>query len=267
MTTPAVEAVDVKHEERRWQDAEGGILQQRAYQRAGTRFILEQQFARVTRALRLEPAQRVLDLGCGIGNFLAWLSHREEVSLHGLDLAVTSLQMARSTVTAVDFTAGDAESLPYRDSAFDRVVCNGAAHHLLDPRQGFREMFRVLAPGGMLVMHEPTATVVTTALRKLVIGYERYESPADLAHKEEFTPARAVALLSDVGFRSISTSAHDCLAYPLSGSYMRSPLSGSAPILRMLWRFEQALTALPFMQPVCALLAWRLLVVAVKPHA
>ena len=45
----------------------------------------------------------------------------------------------------------------------------------------------------MIVMYEPTATVVTTALRKLVIGYDKYESPADLAHKEEFTPSHAVA--------------------------------------------------------------------------
>src|SRR4030095_9146588 len=100
-------------------------------------------------------------------------------------------------------------------------------------------------------------TVVTTALRKLVIGYDKYESPADIAHKEEFTPSYAVALLSEVGLAAISTSLHDCLAYPLSGSYMRSPLSGSASIMRTLWRLEQAVTALPLMTPVRDLFAWR----------
>ena len=63
-----------------------------------------------------------------------------------------------------------------------------------------------------------TATIVTAALRKLVIVYDKYESPADIAHKEEFTLAHAVALLSEVGFAAISTSLHDCLAYPLSGA-------------------------------------------------
>jgi ubiquinone/menaquinone biosynthesis C-methylase UbiE len=267
MTRPAADVIEIKHEERRWQDAEGGLLQQQAYERAGTRFVLEQQFARVARALRLERRHRVLDLGCGVGNFLAWLSRREPASLHGLDLAVKSLEIARRTAAKLDLTAGDAESLPYRDGAFDRVVCNGAAHHLLNPDVAFREIFRVLSPGGLLVMYEPTATAVTTALRKLVIGYDKYESPADLAHKEEFTPAHAVALLSEAGFSGISTSLHDCLAYPLSGSYMRSPLSGSAPIMKTLWRLEQAVTALPMTTPLWNLFAWRLLVVAAKPHA
>src|SRR5262249_22204334 len=163
------------------------------------RFVLEQQFARVALALRLKRRHRVLDLGCGIGNFLAWLSRREQASFHGLDVAVKSLGMARRTAAMLALTAGDAESLPYQDGVFDRVVCVGAAHDLLNPRAAFREIFRVLAPGGMLVMYEPTATVVTKALRKLVINYNKYESPADIAHKEEFTPSHAVALLSAVG--------------------------------------------------------------------
>ena len=104
--------------------------------------MLEQQFARVARALRLEHQHRVLDLGCGIGNFPAWLSRREQASFHGLDAAVKSLEMARRTAATLALTAGDAESLPYRDGVFDRVACVAAAHHLLSPLAESRDLPR-----------------------------------------------------------------------------------------------------------------------------
>jgi hypothetical protein len=41
MTRQAADVIGIKDQERRWQDAEGGLLQERAYERAGTRFVLE----------------------------------------------------------------------------------------------------------------------------------------------------------------------------------------------------------------------------------
>jgi SAM-dependent methyltransferase len=267
VTIEASAAVDVKHEERRWQDAEGGQLQIQAYARPGTRLVLEQQFSRVARALRLEPGQRLLDIGCGVGNFLAWLRGQHAGLRHGLDLSLNSLRHARVVCDGAQLAVGDAERLPYRDRAFERVVCNGAAHHFLEPLVAFREIFRVLAPGGIVVMYEPTATMLTGLLRRLVVGYDRYESPADLAHKEEFTARRATELLSDVGFVDISTSLHDFLAYPLSGSYMRSPLSRSARVMRVLSRAEVGFASIGLLRPIWQLLSWRLLVVASRPGA
>jgi len=118
----------------------------------------------------------------------------------------------------------------------------------------------------VLVMYEPTATMVTTVLRKLVINSDRYESPADLAHKEEFTAARVQTSLRAAGFNEIETSVHDFLAYPLSGSYMRSPISGSPRVMRALSRLERGLASVKAIRPLCAAFSWRLLVVASKPE-
>jgi len=257
---------EIKNDERRWQDTEGGLLQQQAYGRPGTRLVLEQQFARIADALHLQRGHCLLDIGCGVGNLLAWLGRQDDYRLHGLDIAFNSIRQAATAGHTLKLTVGDSEALPYGNQAFDRVVCNGAAHHFLDPLVAFREILRVLRPGGELVMYEPTATAVTTILRKAVINFDRYESPADLAHKEEFTAPRAQALLETVGFTALSTSLHDFLAYPLSGSYMRSPISGSARIMGALSQVERNLASVKMLRSLWGLFSWRVLVVASKPR-
>jgi SAM-dependent methyltransferase len=256
----------IKQEERRWQDRQGGALQQRAYERGGVRVVLHAQFACVAEALRLEPGMRLLDLGCGVGYFLAWLVGRGPAEYHGLDLSLNSLSSARKMNPIVELVVGDAESLPYKDGSFDRITCNGAAHHFLDVRAAFRELYRVLVPGGILVMYEPTVTVVTSMVRALFLRSNEYESPADLAHKEEFTASRARASLLEVGFTDISTSLHDFLAYPLSGHYMGSPLSRLHRVMELLCRLESRLKHFAILRRMRDVFAWRLLVVATKPR-
>lgn len=258
--------VDVKQRERRWQDRQGGALQHHAYARPGTRVVLDGQLARLEGALRLAPGMRVLDLGCGVGYLLAWLSRRASVRRHGLDLSLASLQSAAAANPTARLTLGDAEQLPYQDGSFDRVACNGAAHHFLDEHSAFREMYRVLAPDGLLVLYEPTANVVTNVLRKLLLRGERYESPVDLAHKAEFTPSRARAVLLETGFSDIRLSLHDALAYPLTGNYMGSPLSGLRSLMSLLYRLEQSIGRVSALKRVLDVFAWRLLVVATKPR-
>ncbi len=208
---------------------------------------------------------RLLDLGCGVGYFLRWLSRNTRAQCYGADLSVNSLRTPQREDATLRLAAGDAESLPYRDGSFDRIVCNGTAHHFLAEGAAFAEMYRVLAPGGSLVLYEPTATPLTSALRSLLLRNSKAESPADLAHKEEFTPARAKALLIEAGFTDISTSLHDFLAYPLSGNYLGSPLSQARWIMERLWRLEGRLARLSPVRPLLDLFAWRLLVVSTKP--
>jgi hypothetical protein len=63
----------VKDDERRWQDLQGGRLQQETFERPGTRLVLVGQFERIAGALQLSEGMTVLDLGCGVGHFLRWV--------------------------------------------------------------------------------------------------------------------------------------------------------------------------------------------------
>jgi ubiquinone/menaquinone biosynthesis C-methylase UbiE len=262
----SADTVIIKRDERHWQDSQGGSLQQRAYARAGTQIVMQRQFMRVANALNLQPGIRLLDLGCGAGIFLSWLARQMEGKYYGIDLSLNSAQSAKELSTQLSLAVGDAEVLPYKNESFDRISCNGAAHHLLDLHSALAEMFRILAPGGILALYEPTSTRLTNAVRNAFVGFDKYESPADLAHKEEFTSQSVKSTLLKVGFRDIVASRHDFLAYPLSGMYIDLPLSRSAFTMKFLTHVEQKLSRIPLATPLLNLFSWRLLVVAVKPN-
>jgi ubiquinone/menaquinone biosynthesis C-methylase UbiE len=261
----STDSLTIKRDERQWQDSEGGSLQQRAYERAGTQIVMQRQFMRVAEALDLKPGVRLLDLGCGAGLFLSWLAREIEGKYYGIDLSPNSAYSAKQLSSQLKIAVGDAEVLPYKNESFDRISCNGAAHHLLDLYSALSEMFRILAPGGILTLYEPTSTTLTNAVRNAFFGFDKYESPADLAHKEEFTSQSVKNTLLEVGFKDILASQHDFLAYPLSGMYIDLPLSRSASAMKLLTSLERQLCRLPLLKPVINLLSWRLLVVAVKP--
>jgi len=262
-----VDSPRLKVEERLWQDRHGGDLQERAFERPGTRAVLHEQFASVADALQLRSGLRLLDLGCGVGHFLVWLRSRMAGQYYGLDLSVTSVGRARRRDPGLSLAVGDGEALPYRDASFDRVTCLGTAHHFFDTDAAFREIHRILAPGGILCLYEPAATALTAVLRRLVLHNHAFESPADHVCKQEFTVARMGNLLLGAGFVETTVSFRDFLAYPLSGNYLGSPFSRSPRLMALLCRTERRLAHSRLLKPLRDVLAWRLLAVAVKGPA
>ncbi|MFQ5899715.1 MAG: class I SAM-dependent methyltransferase [Candidatus Methylomirabilia bacterium] len=103
---------------------------------------------------RIAPGTRVLELGCGTGEF----TRRVAVAgarLVALDLSAELLAKAEAEVgTGVRFVRGNAEALPFSDGAFDAVYGCSILHHL-DVETALREVRRVLRPGGSLVFSEP----------------------------------------------------------------------------------------------------------------
>jgi SAM-dependent methyltransferase len=99
---------------------------------------------------------RVLDLACGPGIVSAALAAaaREVVAF---DLTPEMLRKARERCAAeglanVTFREGSATELPFADESFDAVVSRLAIHHFAEPEKVLAEAFRVLAPGGTLVI-------------------------------------------------------------------------------------------------------------------
>jgi SAM-dependent methyltransferase len=249
-------------DERRWQDEVGGCLQEQAYARAGTREVLERQHERIAVRLAPEPDMRVLDLGCGVGHLLGWLTLHAPARYEGLDLSLNSARTARVTTGIRGVSVGDAGRLPFRDGSYDRVVCNGAAHHLPDLPAALREIARVLRPGGRLVLHEPVDTPFTGAIRRALIRHSPYESPADLSQKHSFTRSAVEQALCDTGFVDVAVTVHDFLAYPLSGMYTGLPWSRSRRVMRALLQLETGLGRLRLLSPMWDALAWRILISA-----
>jgi ubiquinone/menaquinone biosynthesis C-methylase UbiE len=101
--------------------------------------------------------KRVLDAGCGNGTYAIEAAEREAL-VTGIDLSDDMLAAARARSAArgvaVDWRQGDVLTLPFPDASFDRVIAITLLCLVPDPHGAMRELSRVLAPGGRLVIGE-----------------------------------------------------------------------------------------------------------------
>jgi ubiquinone/menaquinone biosynthesis C-methylase UbiE len=150
-------------------------------------------------ALSIAPADRVLDVACGPGNFTRdFAVAASEGLVVGLDASESMLATAvRQTGDAnVAYVRGDACELPFRDASFDAVCCFAALYLIESPRQALEEAIRVLAPGGRLALlascaRGPLPAVALNAATRGVTGVRFFD-------REELTGALAAAGLRDV---------------------------------------------------------------------
>jgi ubiquinone/menaquinone biosynthesis C-methylase UbiE len=124
----------------------------------------------------------VLDVATGWG-FVALAFAPLVRSVIGLDLTPEMVELAKKLAHErgdpnVEFRVGDAEDLPFDAGSFDLVTCRAAFDHLGNPEKALREMKRVLAPRGRIVLYE---FVAPAALDK-AHTYHVIESSRDPSH-------------------------------------------------------------------------------------
>ena len=112
---------------------------------------------------RLEPGQRVLDVGSGAGldSLIAALQVGHEGSVTGIDMTPEMIAKARRGAAElgldnVTFVSGEAEDLPFGDASFDVVISNGVIDLIPDKDAVFGSIYRVLAPGGRIQIADVT---------------------------------------------------------------------------------------------------------------
>jgi SAM-dependent methyltransferase len=109
----------------------------------------------LVRRVPMAAEPRVLELACGTGIVTGHLRSTlpAAATLMATDLNAAMLSYAREAVPLAGITwrTADAQALPFADESFDVVVCQFGIMFLPDAVRGFREAFRVLAPGGTLL--------------------------------------------------------------------------------------------------------------------
>ena len=110
------------------------------------------------RGLDLQPGQRVLDLGCGVGRLSSWLA-RDARQVVGVDISPAMLSAARRATASPNpsFVRYANEALPFADGTFDRVVSVFVLQHVSDERQLgalLAEIDRITRDGGRVAIIE-----------------------------------------------------------------------------------------------------------------
>jgi SAM-dependent methyltransferase len=190
---------------------------------AGRRRVIEERWQAYERMIetwrRSAPGQRlsILDAGCGDGINLVGLSHlavrrRWPMRLVGLDYNTLRLDRARAIAPQVSLQCGALYALPYAATVFDVVVCAHVLEHVPHPARALKELGRVLAHDGLLIVAVPNEGCRLARLRNTVL------QPAigrTTDHVNFFTIGTLTTALTVAGF-SVVDVVRETFFFPVS---------------------------------------------------
>ncbi|MDP9368205.1 MAG: class I SAM-dependent methyltransferase [Chloroflexota bacterium] len=148
----------------------------------------------------MQPGMRVLDVGGGLGGPARLIAHDAACTVTVLDLSeefcrVGEMLTARVGLTGrVTFQHGSALDIPFPDGAFDWVWTQHSTMNIVEKERLYREIYRVLRPGGSLAMQEMMAGPVQPI--HFPVPWARDPSISFL-----WPPAKIRASLTEIGFR------------------------------------------------------------------
>jgi SAM-dependent methyltransferase len=149
----------------------------------------------------LQPGDRVLDLGCGAGRFVAALQVAG-ANVVGVELAAAALERARRNVPGADLRMVEPDGgLPLGHGEIDLVWCSEVLEHVPDTGAFLNEVRRVLKRGGRLLVTVPDHGLVRRALIALA-RHERHYDPLG-QHLRFYTRRSLAQALQATGFTDV----------------------------------------------------------------
>jgi SAM-dependent methyltransferase len=156
------------------------------------------QLDRLAEVLDLQPGQRALDLGCGIGLIAEYLSERSGAAFTGIDYCpdaiAQALQRTAGQHERLDFAVQNLDTLDFPDAAFDALVSIDTLYMPNDLDTTLRKMARLLKPGGRMGIFystfvwdvggdraqlRPEATPLAHALSRVGLSFETWDFSAE----------------------------------------------------------------------------------------
>ena len=167
--------------------------------RLGKDYVPGQSWKSVAEALlRLMSPMNIADLGAGDGTFALLLAQGAKKVI-AVDTSARMIEVGRdlalrNVISNVDFRLGDMEEVPIAAAEVDVVFFSQSLHHALHPDRALKEAFRILAPGGRIVV--------------LDLLKHRFEEARELYADEwlGFSEAEVENMLEKSGFTTVQTS-------------------------------------------------------------
>jgi SAM-dependent methyltransferase len=152
---------------------------------------------------------RLLDVGAGFGFFLAEMKNRGWEAV-GVEISPKALDYARN-VLGITVHPGPLEKVGFPDNHFDAVTGFYVIEHLSLPKAFLRECYRILKPGGLLLLRYPHTTPIKNLLQFFGMKNRLYDLPA---HLSDFSPKMIQECLEKIGFEKCQ---HSIGGYTLPG--------------------------------------------------
>ena len=138
---------------------------------------------------------RLLDVGTGFGFFLAEMKKRGWDAT-GVEISKKAMDYARD-ILGLTIHPGPLEKTSFPDNHFDVVTGFYVIEHLPNPIVFFKECYRILKPGGFLLLRYPHTTPIKNLLHFFGIKNRLYDLPA---HLSDFSPKMIQRCLEGIGF-------------------------------------------------------------------
>ena len=155
---------------------------------------------------------RLLDAGCGDGFFASQVRQRFNLKyVHGLDVSSKAIDLAGTKYPEIIFQQGSLSHIPEETNSIDSVTMVEVFEHLVDVEGTLKELFRVLKPGGILLI----TTTDFNWFKQVIIAmffFEKYFYPTN-PHIRFFTKSTLAEVLSNNGFTVIK--------YAWNGNYFK----------------------------------------------
>ncbi len=146
----------------------------------------------------------ILDIGCGFGYFLK-LCDEEGWETYGVDISEYAIGRARSITKAKLFVHDVEKGLPmFNEDFFDIVTMIDVLEHLYSPFKVVKEIYRILKPGGFMIITTPNLNALARFLWKIIGKEKRWYGFIDKTHIHLFTPLSLKHLVEKAGFRIIN---------------------------------------------------------------
>ncbi|MFO7658953.1 MAG: class I SAM-dependent methyltransferase [Bacteroidales bacterium] len=145
---------------------------------------------RLYETLRNIPKCKILDMACGTG-FLSVLLAKFGHNVVAIDISIGSIEYAKElalvngVANKIEFKVMDASKLEFDDNTFDYITGEDALHHIIKYTGAIDHIYRVLKPGGIVILHEPFAfNPLINLLRFINVRIKHYEGEQFLGRKE-----------------------------------------------------------------------------------